>query len=61
MAVLVEEATLAVPGADLYFKIRGSGPMLVLIQGGGDADGTDAIGLPSLSISLANSAIGVNT
>jgi pimeloyl-ACP methyl ester carboxylesterase len=44
MAALEEEGTLAVPGADLYFKIRGSGPMLVLIQGGGgDADGTDAI------------------
>ena len=44
MAVLDEECTLAVPGADLYFKIRGSGPMLVLVQGGGgDADGTDAI------------------
>jgi pimeloyl-ACP methyl ester carboxylesterase len=44
MAALDEAGTLAVPGADLYFKVRGSGPMLVLIQGGGgDADGTDAI------------------
>src|SRR5258705_535782 len=44
MAALDEEGTLAVPGADLYFKIRGSSPMLLLIQGGGgDADGTPAI------------------
>jgi pimeloyl-ACP methyl ester carboxylesterase len=34
--------TLAVPGASLYYKIRGSGPLLLILQGGdGNADGTD--------------------
>jgi pimeloyl-ACP methyl ester carboxylesterase len=37
-------AQLPVPGARLYYKIRGSGPLLLLLQGGdGDADGTDAL------------------
>ncbi len=32
--------TLPVPGANLYFTSRGSGPLLLLLQGGdGDADG----------------------
>lgn len=38
------EKTLRVPGADLYYRTTGSGPLLLLIQGGGgDADGTNAI------------------
>jgi pimeloyl-ACP methyl ester carboxylesterase len=37
-------AQVPVPGATLYYKIRGSGPLLLLLQGGdGDADGTDAL------------------
>jgi pimeloyl-ACP methyl ester carboxylesterase len=36
--------SLRVPGANLYYKIEGSGPLLLLLQGGdGDADATDAI------------------
>jgi pimeloyl-ACP methyl ester carboxylesterase len=39
-----EVAQLPVPGASLHYKIRGSGPLLLLLQGGdGDADGTDAL------------------
>lgn len=35
---------LRVPGAALYYKIQGSGPLLLMLQGGdGDADGTDAL------------------
>jgi pimeloyl-ACP methyl ester carboxylesterase len=30
----VESATLAVPGAEIYYEIRGSGPLLLLIHGG---------------------------
>jgi pimeloyl-ACP methyl ester carboxylesterase len=33
-AVAVESGSLAVPGADLYYEIRGSGPLLLLIHGG---------------------------
>ena len=37
-------ADLPVPGARLHYKARGSGPLLLLLQGGdGDADGTDAL------------------
>src|SRR5260370_37965128 len=39
-------ADLPVPGASLHYKVRGSGPLLLLLllQGGdGDADGTDAL------------------
>jgi len=37
-------AHLPVPGARLYYKTRGTGPLLLLLQGGdGDADGTDAL------------------
>jgi len=37
-------AHLPVPGAALYYKLRGSGPLLLVLQGGdGDADGTDAL------------------
>jgi pimeloyl-ACP methyl ester carboxylesterase len=39
-----EVADLPVPGASLHYKVRGSGPLLLLLQGGdGDADGTDAL------------------
>jgi pimeloyl-ACP methyl ester carboxylesterase len=40
----VEEKLLRVAGAGLYYRTQGSGPLLLLIQGGGgDADGTNAI------------------
>src|SRR5216683_8074038 len=39
-----EQAHLSVPGATLYYRTRGSGPLLLMLQGGdGDADGTDAL------------------
>jgi pimeloyl-ACP methyl ester carboxylesterase len=39
-----EVAHMPVPGATLYYKVRGGGPLLLLLQGGdGDADGTDAL------------------
>ena len=38
------EADLPVPGATLHYKIRGNGPLLLLLQGGdGDADAADAV------------------
>src|SRR3954471_7525512 len=34
----MKTATLAVPGATLYYEIRGAGPLLLVLQGGdGDA------------------------
>jgi pimeloyl-ACP methyl ester carboxylesterase len=37
-------ARLAVPGATLYYKMQGHGPLLLMLQGGdGEADGTDAL------------------
>jgi pimeloyl-ACP methyl ester carboxylesterase len=37
-------ATLPVPGAALHYKLRGRGPLLLLLQGGdGDADATDRL------------------
>ena len=37
-------AELPVPGATLHYKMRGEGPLLLLVQGGdGDADGMDAL------------------
>jgi pimeloyl-ACP methyl ester carboxylesterase len=37
-------ADLPVPGAVLYYKVRGNGPLLLLLQGGdGDADAADAL------------------
>jgi pimeloyl-ACP methyl ester carboxylesterase len=37
-------ADMPVPGASLHYKARGSGPLLLLLQGGdGDADGADAL------------------
>jgi pimeloyl-ACP methyl ester carboxylesterase len=36
--------TLEVPGASLYYKLRGTGPMLLILQGGaGDADGSEGL------------------
>ncbi|GGP12618.1 hypothetical protein GCM10011346_29300 [Oceanobacillus neutriphilus] len=36
---VIKNGTLQVPGANIYYEIRGSGPMLFLIHGGGgDAD-----------------------
>lgn len=36
---IVKNSTLHVPGATLYYEVRGSGPILLLIHGGGgDAD-----------------------
>jgi pimeloyl-ACP methyl ester carboxylesterase len=37
-------ASLAVPGATLYYETKGKGPVLLMLQGGdGDANGTDAL------------------
>ena len=37
-------ADLPVPGATLHYKVRGNGPLLLLLQGGdGDADAADAL------------------
>ena len=39
-----KEGTLEVLGASLYYKVRGTGPLLLILQGGaGDADGSDAL------------------
>ena len=36
--------TLPVPGASLYYKVQGSGPLLLMLQGGdGDAEGSDGV------------------
>ena len=38
------EATLQMPGVNLYYQVRGTGPVLLILQGGdGDAEGTDGI------------------
>ena len=35
-----KDDTLRVPGAEIYYKVRGTGPFLIILQGGdGDADG----------------------
>jgi pimeloyl-ACP methyl ester carboxylesterase len=35
---------LQAPGASLYYKVRGAGPLLLMLQGGaGNADGSDAL------------------
>jgi pimeloyl-ACP methyl ester carboxylesterase len=40
-----QEGTLEVPGASLYYKVRGTGPLLLILQGGAaDADGSEALG-----------------
>ena len=39
-----KEGTLEVPGASLYYKVRGTGPLLLVLQGGaGDADGSEGL------------------
>jgi pimeloyl-ACP methyl ester carboxylesterase len=38
------EDSIDVPGATVYYKVRGSGPVVLIIQGGAaDADGSDAL------------------
>jgi pimeloyl-ACP methyl ester carboxylesterase len=38
------ESTLAVPGASLYYQVRGAGPTLLLMSGGhGDANSFDGM------------------
>lgn len=38
------DKTLQVPGANLYYRVRGSGPILLILQcGDGDADASDAM------------------
>ena len=38
------DGTLRVPGASLYYRVRGAGPVLLVLQGGdGDAEGFDAV------------------
>jgi hypothetical protein len=40
----VRTANLAVPGATLYYKAQGHGPLLLILQGGdGNADASDAL------------------
>ncbi len=40
----VRTARLAVPGATIYYKTQGHGPLLLLLQGGdGDADASDSL------------------
>jgi pimeloyl-ACP methyl ester carboxylesterase len=42
--VKVEEGFLTVPGASLFYRARGTGPLLLLLQGGGgDADASEGI------------------
>lgn len=44
MSTATTEGLIDVPGAKLFYRIRGSGPLLLTIQGGGgDADGSDAL------------------
>ena len=39
-----ENHTLRVAGATLFYRVRGTGPLLLILAGGhGDADATDAI------------------
>lgn len=36
--------TLRLPGTNLYYEVRGAGPMLLILQGGdGDAGGSDGL------------------
>lgn len=38
------DGLIAVPGADLFFRTRGTGPLLLTLQGGaGDANGSDSL------------------
>lgn len=39
-----QAASLRVPGAELYYTVRGSGPLLLILQGGaGEAEGSNGI------------------
>jgi pimeloyl-ACP methyl ester carboxylesterase len=41
---MIETGTLRVPGATLYYKKAGTGPLLLILQGGdGDAEGSNGI------------------
>ena len=41
---LTKSDRLRVPGAHLYYQVRGSGPLLLILQGGdGDAGGSDSL------------------
>ena len=41
---LTKSDTLQVPGASLYYEVRGSGPLLLILQGGdGDANSSDSL------------------
>src|SRR5579871_4900342 len=41
---LTKSGTLRVPGATLYYEVRGSGPLLLMIAGGGGGSGGDCNG-----------------
>ena len=42
--ITMKAGTLRVPGANLHYEVRGSGPVLLLIHpGGGDGHAFDAI------------------
>jgi pimeloyl-ACP methyl ester carboxylesterase len=44
MSVTSREGLIDVPGAKLFYRARGSGPVLLTLQGGGgDADGSDGL------------------
>src|SRR5271165_6213055 len=44
MNVTDREGLIEVPGAKLFYRARGSGPVLLTLQGGGgDADGSDGL------------------
>jgi pimeloyl-ACP methyl ester carboxylesterase len=44
MESAIETGEVRVPGATLYYKCRGRGPLLLVLQGGfGDADGSDGL------------------
>ena len=41
---LTKSDSLRVPGAHLYYQVRGSGPLLLILQGAdGDAGGSDSL------------------
>jgi hypothetical protein len=44
MTPATTEGLVEVPGAELFYRARGTGPVLLTLQGGGgDADGSDAL------------------
>src|ERR1035437_2301408 len=43
-ATMEVENLIEVPGATLFYKVRGTGPVVLIVQGGAaDADGSDAL------------------